>query len=426
MLREMFTRRLAGRIPIYFGLLTLLGLGLFVAEPAPAQDLTGRLEVTALGSTNKDGSLDAALGQQSTFDGFGNARIMWKPSFGDFDFTLHYKIATEVGKGVGLAKNKAALSPAPPPATLFDLKGTLIDTSDVLVTHEIDRLALGYSAPNFVVRVGRQALTWGSGKMFHPLDLVDPFAPNTVDTEYKPGVDMLYGQYLFDDGSNLEAIAVPRAHTQGGALTWEDSTFALRYSGYLGGLTTSATLARDRGDIVAGLGLGGPIGDATWNAELIPTFLQGGDVKVSGLVNISSGIMIADHNATIFAEYFHNGFGVTGSGTPLDQLPTDLTDRLNRGQLFTSSADYLAAGMSFEATPLLTISPSVIFDINDVSADLAVQADYSLGDNTNLVFGANVPLGATGTEFGGRALTAGAATYTSPSITAYVQLRQYF
>ena len=302
----------------------------------------------------------------------------------------------------------------------------MVDSSDVLLTHEIDRLSLGYSAPDFVVRAGRQALTWGSGLVFHPLDLVDPFEPNAVDTEYKPGVDMVYGQYLFENGSNLEAIAVPRAATYNTTPTWEDSTFALRYSAWFGDLGTVATLARDRGDTVVGLGLSGPLGDATWNVELMPTFVTGGGTRISGLANISTGFMLGEHNATAFVEYFHNGFGVGGSGTPLDQLPADLTARVNRGQLFTTSRDYVAAGMTVEATPLLTVSPSAIVNLNDFSVNLAAQANWSLSDNTNLILGANVPLGGPGTEFGGRALTAGSNTYARPATTAYVQLRQYF
>ena len=400
---------------------------LFLSAPAFAEDdLSARLELTGRGVTNKANSLDAFLGHQTFFDLHGNARVMWEPSFEDFDFTLHYKASVQAGQSVDLANKTAALSPAPPPPTLFDLKGTLISTPDLMVTHEIDRLALGYSAPNFVVRGGRQALTWGAGLVFHPLDLVDPFAPNAVDTEYKPGVDMLYGQYLFDDGSNLEAIAVPRAATYNAVPTWLDSTFALRYNAWFEDIGTSLSLARDRGDTALGIGVSGPLGDATWNAELMPTFLRGGGTRISALANISTGFMLGDRNATAFAEYFHNGFGVSGSGTPLAALPADLSARVARGQLFTTSRDYLAAGMTVEVTPLVTASPSVIVNLNDFSVDLAGQVNWSLGDNTNLIFGANIPLGNDGTEFGGRALAAGSATYAAPAKTAYVQLRQYF
>ena len=400
----------------------LLGASAFAGDG----DLTGRLELTARGVTNSSDSFDASLVQQSYFDAFGNARVMWAPHFDDFDFALHYKISAQVGQSVDLARKTAAFSPVAPPPTLFDLKGVLVDDQDLLLTHEIDRLSLGYSAPDFVIRAGRQALTWGAGMVFHPLDLVDPFAPNAVDTEYKPGVDMVYGQYLFENGSNLEAIAVPRAATYNAVPTWEDSTFAMRYNAWFGDLGTSMTLARDRGDTVVGLGLSGPLGDATWNVELMPTFVTGGGTRFSGLANISTGFMLGEHNATVFAEYFHNGFGVGGSGTPLDQLPADLTARVSRGQLFTTSRDYVAAGMSVEATPLLTLSPSAIVNLDDFSVNLAAQANWSLGDNTNLILGANVPLGGGGTEFGGRALTARSTTYARPATTAYVQLRQYF
>ena len=413
-----------------FRFLPALLAATILATPAAADDVmddfTGRLELTGRGVTNGSDSLDASLGHQTYFDAFGNLRLMWEPVYGDFDLSVHYQLSGQVGESVDVANQAAALSPAPPPPTLFDLEHTLVSSDDMRLTHRIDRLAIGYSAPDYVIRVGRQALTWGAGMVFHPLDLVDPFAPTAVDTEFKPGLDMIYGQYLFEDGSNLEAIAVPRAPVFNDWPRWDDSTFAMRFNTWAENIGITATLARDRGDIVAGLGVGGPIGDATWNAELMPTFLANGDVRVSALANISTGFMIGARNATAFVEYFHNGFGVGGSGTPLDQLPGDLTDRMTRGQLFTTSRDYVAAGVTVEATPLLTLSPTAIVNLNDLSVNLTAQANWSVGDNTNIIFGANVPLGDPGTEFGGRALTAGGSSYATPATTAYVQLRQYF
>ena len=63
--------------------------------------------------------------------------------------------------------------------------------------------------------------------MFHPGDILAPFAPNATDTSYKPGVDMLYGQYLFASGADLQAVWVPRALVAGGAVDVNASTFAL-------------------------------------------------------------------------------------------------------------------------------------------------------------------------------------------------------
>ncbi len=46
--------------------------------------------------------------------------------------------------------------------------------------------------------------------VYNTLDLFNPFAPDTIDTDYKHGEDMLYLQRLFDNGSDLQALLIPR------------------------------------------------------------------------------------------------------------------------------------------------------------------------------------------------------------------------
>ena len=101
--------------------LAALAVALFLTGNALGDDggLTGRIELTARGVANTADSYDAFLVQQSYFDVFGNARLMWEPYFGDFDFTLHYKVSAQAGQSVDLAKQTAALSPAVPPPTPF-------------------------------------------------------------------------------------------------------------------------------------------------------------------------------------------------------------------------------------------------------------------------------------------------------------------
>src|SRR6202008_1733712 len=109
---------------------------------------------------------------------------------------LHYLLSAEAGPDVSLTDLEEGLI-RPPPATMFDLTQTLAKTDRVSASLTIDRLAVGYSTPQWVVRVGRQAITWGSGLVFRPMDLFDPFSPSATDTEYKPGVAVLYVHRLF-------------------------------------------------------------------------------------------------------------------------------------------------------------------------------------------------------------------------------------
>jgi hypothetical protein len=404
-------------------------LGVFFATfaaRADSNDIHGRFEVADSGSFARSDSIDALLGLQNRDDLSGNLRLVWEPSRGRWSLALQYVATLQEGDSVPLSRAESALLPAPP-ATWFVLTDTFIDRGRTLGTQGIDRLSIAYTAPDFVLRLGRQALTWGSGFVFRPMDLFDPFSPGATDTEYKPGTDMLYTQWLFADGSDLQFIVVPRPTVRSGAPSANASSVALHFHTALFDHQTTILLARDHGDWVGGVGVNGALGDASWNVELVPTFLDGGPVRTSGLANISDAVTLFDRNATLFAEYFHNGFGV-GGGTAdtLLNLPPDLAARLERGQIFNTRRDYLAGGMTLEVTPLLTVTPILITGLDDASLFALVSATCSLDDNLALVAGVEIPVGPAHTEFGGAPLAPGSATMLAPPSQIYLQLRRYF
>jgi hypothetical protein len=185
-------------------------------------------------------------------------------------------------------------------------------------------------------------------------------------------------------------------------------------------------LSRDHGAWVGGVGVNGAIGGASWNVELVPTFEGHGTTRVSGLANVSDAVTIDGRNATVFAEYFHNGFGVASADLALSNLPPDLADRLARGQLFNTRRDYLAGGLTLEVNPLLNVSPTLIADLNDGSVFILFSGTFSLTDDLALTAGAQAPIGGRGTEFGGLPLSPGALTFLAPPGQVYVQLRRYF
>jgi hypothetical protein len=227
-------------------------------------------------------------------------RLMWDKSLGDFHLEIHSLLAISQGDNLPYGVAVAPFFPASPPASYFDLTRTWQLQDHRIITNTIDRFSIGYSRGNFVLKVGRQAITWGSGMVFHPGDIVAPFAPNAIDTAYKPGVDMIYGQVLFDNGADIQAIAVPRSLTLGGPVAFAASTYAVRGQSKLGKLDASLMLARDRGDSVAALGLSGPLGGASWNLELLQWQVAGGKSVPSWLFNISNYGTLGDKNISYF------------------------------------------------------------------------------------------------------------------------------
>jgi hypothetical protein len=402
-----------------------LTLGALGRDARADEGLHGRFEFQDALEFSRADSLTAQSAGTPANDVLANLRLTWEPVWGPWSFMAHYLLTFDNGPDVSTARAEADLV-GTPPRTWLTLGNTFIDRGATQATQGLDRLALGYTAPDFVVRLGRQALTWGSGLVFRPMDLFDPFAPNATDTEYKPGTDMLYAQILFGSGSDLQLVAVPRAAQPGGTPSAGESSFALHLHTTLFGHATTWLLARDYGDWVGALAVNGALHESTWNLELVPTFEAQGATRVSAVANISDALTLGQRSATVFAEYFRNGFGVAGGRYDLAALPPDLIARLARGQLFETRRDYLAAGATLQMTPLLELSPLCIAGLDDGSVYLLLSSSYSLSDNLTLIGGAQAPLGRSHSEFGGMPLSPESPTVLAPPDVLYLQLRRYF
>jgi hypothetical protein len=404
----------------------LLGICLLAGAPAGAQAVHGRVQLQDVVSTDKSPRPAARLEEHTRNDVLGDLRLTWSPHWRSWSLDAAYAVSFDAGDTPALTAARDGLLPAPPPGSWFDLTDHLADGGRFAAAQRIDRLSLGYASGSLVVRAGRQTLTWGAGLLFRPMDLVAPFAPDATDTEYKPGTDMLYGQYLFSDGSDVQGVIVPRPERSGGDLTADASSFAVLAHRGLVGLQATGLLARDHGDAVAGLGLGGPLGGASWNFEIVPTVLGGGSTRVSALVNISSAFKLAGRDVSYSAEYHRNGFGLGRRHHGLDDLPAPLLDRLLRGQLFNTGRDYLAASVRVQWTPLLEVGATIMSNLNDRSFYVLGEAKGSLTNNLNLIAGAQFPIGPAGTEFGGPPAEVDAPAPLAAQTRLYIQIRQYF
>ncbi|VAW23586.1 hypothetical protein MNBD_ALPHA12-1442 [hydrothermal vent metagenome] len=414
---------------VKFKAITATSLALMLAGVAgaasAADDLRVRLDLGANYNWAQSNTIDAALGFAQRYSANAGVRFMLKGGEGAWRYQVHWQLTFDVGDNVGFDRALAGMFASPPPPSLFDLNGVVYGDANTKISNNIDRLSLSYTSDNFVVRIGRQALTWGAGLVFKPGDIIAPFAPNAVERTYKPGVDMLYGQYLFDNGADLEAVFVPRRKVAGGAFDWSSSTLALHSNILLGDLDGAIMLARDRGDTVLNLSLGGPLGGMVWNAQVGQWLLSDGSYPTTFVANISGLGTFAGKNITYFAEYFHNGFGVAPN-TPLDALPMSLSTRLSTGQLFNAGRNFVALGGQINLTPDIIFSPSVIVSLDDASVFGALQARWSLSDDADLIFSASKGFGNPGSEFGGRETSAGSGIYLAPAGAASVGFTRYF
>ena len=125
---------------------------------------------------------------------------------------------------------------------------------DDRLLHRFDRLALEYRTSNWAVAAGRQAVSWGGGLVFQPMDLFNPFAPTTVDQDYKAGDDIVLFERLFANGSDLQLLAVGR-RTGAEELDFDVASIASKYRASVGDSELELMAAHHYDGQVYGVGL---------------------------------------------------------------------------------------------------------------------------------------------------------------------------
>jgi hypothetical protein len=389
-------------------LVTLLG----VTRPVAAEDTRfsfgGHVKYRFLGTLLPNDSLLRELADSPTLDHALELRLNLSLDRGPWRFDAGYQALGLYGDTIELTRELPpeyqAFYPRYPrdPARLVDLTHVIRDRGRLALVQRLDRLSFGYSGTKLVLRAGRQALSWGNGLVYTPMDILNPFDPAAVDKEYKNGDDMLYGQYLRDDGDDLQAVAVFRRDPQSEDVTADASSFALKYHALAGRGELDALAARHFGDGLLGLGGNLGIGGAVWRADLVVTF---GDRKtvLTGVTSLSYSWTWAGKNWSGLAEYFFNGFGQPDGDYAPESLAEnpELTARIARGELFTLGRHYLAGAVTVEVHPLLQVTPTVLANLSDKSALVQISAKGDLREDLVLLAAVNLPLGARGTEYGG-------------------------
>ena len=363
-------------------------------------------------------------------------RLLFRADKGPLDFKTDGQIILLYGDSVKSTRTLGEVAPGyeqlfgrlPDDARRWwDLTTVIEDEGKKAVIARLDRLSVGYTVNDYSIRFGRQAITWGNGLMYTPMDIVNPFDPTQVDTEYKSGDDMLYGQYLKANGDDIQAAYVVRRNPVTAAVEFDQSTLAVKYHGFAGALEYDVLAASQYGDALLAVGGSGDLGGAVWRSDIVLSATDKDSVIAQFVLNSSYSWVWGGKNWTGSAEYYFNGFGQqNGCYSPscLAHNP-ELLKRVARRQLFTLGRHYLGGSLSIEATPLFTVTPNLFWNLGDDSALLQIVTQNSLSDNLVLLGALTIPIGADGTEYGGIETEVPDA-YFSSDLSLFLQLGWYF
>jgi len=399
----------------------------------------GHLKLSETVSWIDDDSPYTIIDTGPYYDGSVDARLKNKTYLTDQSFiTAHYEI---VYSGGDTRENQNKLKqlfpgffndPLMSPDTMdddsrfLDLTKTIQETDRHVLYHRMDRLSLTMQ-PNWgTICIGRQAITWGNGLVFNPMDLFNPFAPTDVERDYKVGDDMITAQLPLHDIGNIQTLYIPRRDPADHHTTSSRSSFAGKLHFSASTYEFDMMAARHYNDNIFGLGTIGYILNAAWRLDVLGTVIEDEseqDDYLSMIMNIDYSWIWWKKNFYGFLEIFYNGLGDTDYSDAISN--TSITERMSRGDIFFFGRKYLAAGIKIELHPLLQAYMTVINNLSDPSGIIQPRLVWDITQDLQCIMGGNIYYGGSDTEFGGFSIENSTYNYV-PSNNVYIRITYFF
>jgi len=264
---------------------------------------------------------------------------------------------------------------------LWDFAPELHSGENLRIGHNLDRLSVAVRVGDAVLRVGRQAISHGSGRFFSPTDLFSPTSPYAAFTEYRAGVDALRISKPFGERLETEAIAVGQEDSLRKGLLLG------RAHALLPGVDLSFLAGSAFGEPMCALDASGDWGGAGWYGEAVARL--GGER--APVLRAMAGISYRfELGLTVTAEVFENGLGQAHREDYSRAIETP--EALN-GQSFYLARHYSAMHLSYEITPLVRGETVWIQNYDDGSALLLPRVVWDAGGSITVSAAALVPVG---------------------------------
>jgi len=269
------------------------------------------------------------------------------------------------------------------PATAWDLEDAYLDRGSVYARHRLYRAFASVTTGATDVKLGRQRIAWGSGRLWNPTDILNPYSPVQLEREERPGVDALLLEHNLGALSRLGLVYAFPAGASGAAT-------AINYRRNVAGTDVTLLAGDFRGDRVVGFDLASRLGDAGLYAEAAHTRPASG----AEYTRATFGAEYAFQNTlTVGAEYYYNGQGTR------DRARYDFAS-LFAGKTLNVARRYLGAHLKYEFTPLLRSENYLIANLDDGSRFFAPSLVYSITANWDWAAGMQSFAGGADAEYG--------------------------
>jgi len=272
--------------------------------------------------------------------------------------------------------------------TFFDLDNNLIDNPDLFWSQNLYRIYLSYSTEKMNLTAGRQRVTWGTGRIWNPIDLFNSVSPLKIESGERAGVDAVNVEYFLGSLSYISFVYAP------GKESFKTSV-ASRVKTNLKGFDLSLVLGEFRRNMVLGFDFAGSMGDSGFSGEVTFT-----DPEVGK--EFTRFLLSWDHTFTsslfILFEYLHNGGNLDGEN--LRRFIDTESRTIFTGEIVTRNKHFLGSVVGYDITLLLRGDILIIYDIDDNSIFTRPSLTYNVMSNVDWTVGGQIFSGSMNSEFG--------------------------
>jgi hypothetical protein len=275
-----------------------------------------------------------------------------------------------------------------------DLKTNLYPTGTEAIENfalgqNLDRASITFHTQPADITIGRQPIAWGSARAVNPTDVLAPFRFEALDTEDRIGIDAVRVRIPLGSLSEIDT-----GYVFGRDFKFENSAFYGRTKFNLHKTDISLLLMGFRENLLAGFDLTRAIRGAGFWLETAYVFVNAFNDEAADTgdyFRASAGLDYSfTHKTYGFIEYHFNG---AGSSSPDQYVKGFAKPAYREGSVYLMGRHYIIPGVSYQISPLITLTGESLINTTDPSVYLTPQAEYNVANNVYLGVGAFIRIG---------------------------------
>ncbi|KGJ96758.1 hypothetical protein [Colwellia psychrerythraea] len=289
-----------------------------------------------------------------------------------------------------------------------DLNAVLTDIgNNGVVLQNLDRFNYQYSNQYGDLTIGRQVLSFGSARFINPTDIFIPFAIQTLNQEYRVGIDVI--RYKADVG-DFAVVDMGLVIGEGGKK--QNIAAFLRGKNSLSGNDIELiAIILDDAWLVGG-GIERAIGDfGFWFEAAFMDWQQSDTSESHNAEGLSTNPLTPietvpysesywrssigsdyalNEDVIIMIEYHYNG---AGSNNTDDYTKLATQAPYQKAGVYLYGQHYIVPALTWLASPLVSVNASAFYNVSDSSVFLTLSSETSWSDNVYSDFGVYVSHG---------------------------------